>query len=189
MCKPAFQLVFGKEFIYRGRNCSIIVPFRIYQALHTAVGFLYKFGGGVNLFPCKSGAVFYTNTRDTALIFNGFPERRKLSFFYAGFQVFYFHPKAHIRFVASKTAHGFCMGKHWDFTKVHTSYFFKNMPGKTCKNIKHILLLYERHFAVDLGKLRLPVSPEILIPEAFYDLKIFIVPSNHKDLFKGLRAL
>ena len=41
----------------------------------------------------------------------------------------------------------------------------------TLECIENILLLYERHLAVDLSELRLTVSAEVLVTEAAYDLK------------------
>src|SRR5690606_1624373 len=63
------------------------------------------------------------------------------------------------------------------------------MPGQVFKHLKDIFLLYKGHFTVYLCKLRLPVGPEIFIPEALYDLEIPVHSAHHKQLLKCLRRL
>ena len=63
------------------------------------------------------------------------------------------------------------------------------MTRHSLKHIQDILLLYERHLAVNLGKLRLTIGAKVLVAEAFYDLEITIKTADHQQLFQNLRAL
>ena len=45
-----------------------------------------------------------------------------------------------------------------------------------------LLLVQEGHLQVDLGELRLPVGPEVLVPEAPGDLEVPVKPCQHQQL-------
>ena len=47
----------------------------------------------------------------------------------------------------------------------------------------------ERHFTVDLRKLRLAVGAQVFIAKTFHDLEILVEASHHQDLFESLRRL
>ena len=57
------------------------------------------------------------------------------------------------------------------------------------EEVENILLLNKRHFAVDLGELRLAVGTEVLIAETFSDLEIAVESRHHKQLLVELRRL
>ena len=42
------------------------------------------------------------------------------------------------------------------------------------EGVEYIFLPHKSHLTINLGKFRLPVCSKVLIPEAFYDLKIFV---------------
>ncbi len=54
---------------------------------------------------------------------------------------------------------------------------------------EHILLVHKGHFHVHLGELRLPVGPQVLVPEAAGHLVVFIHAAHHEQLLEDLRAL
>ena len=67
--------------------------------------------------------------------------------------------------------------------------FLQKIFCQTFKNIHHIFLLHESHFAVYLCKFRLSVRTEVFITETFYNLKIFVHSAHHQKLFESLRRL
>src|SRR5690606_6566263 len=60
---------------------------------------------------------------------------------------------------------------------------------QSLKSLKHIFLLYETHFAIDLRKLRLTIGAKIFVAKAFYNLIITIITAYHQQLLKSLRTL
>ena len=57
------------------------------------------------------------------------------------------------------------------------------------KGIEDVLLRDKGHLAVYLREFRLPVCPQIFVPEAFYNLEVTVVARYHQYLFEGLRTL
>ena len=47
----------------------------------------------------------------------------------------------------------------------------------------------KRHLKIDLGEFRLPVRPEVFVPETLHDLEIFFEAGYHQYLFEDLRGL
>jgi len=52
-----------------------------------------------------------------------------------------------------------------------------------------VLAVDEAHLDVDLGELRLPIEPEILVAEALDDLEVAIEPGHHEELLEKLGGL
>ena len=63
------------------------------------------------------------------------------------------------------------------------------MLQKPFEHLEHILSFHEAHLTVYLGKFRLAVRPEVLIPEASYYLAVAVKTGNHQKLLECLRAL
>ena len=63
------------------------------------------------------------------------------------------------------------------------------MLGPAFEDLQHVLLLDERHFAVDLCEFGLTVGAQVLVAEAAHDLEIFVVSGHHEQLLEGLRRL
>ena len=63
------------------------------------------------------------------------------------------------------------------------------MLGPAFENLQHVLLLDERHLAVDLREFGLAVGAQVLVAEAAHDLEIFVVAGDHQQLFERLRRL
>jgi hypothetical protein len=53
----------------------------------------------------------------------------------------------------------------------------------------HVLGCNERRFDIDLGELRLPVGPQILVPETAGQLEVPIEPRHHEKLLVELGRL
>ena len=52
-----------------------------------------------------------------------------------------------------------------------------------------VLGVDERHLDVQLGELRLPVGPQVLVAEAAGDLDVAVVAGDHENLLVELRRL
>ena len=52
-----------------------------------------------------------------------------------------------------------------------------------------VVLVDERHLDVELGELRLPVGPEVLVAEAAHDLVVALHAGDHQQLLEQLRRL
>ena len=67
------------------------------------------------------------------------------------------------------------------FAEFNILYCPEKLLCQSFKSIQNIFSFDERHFAVDLCELRLPVSPQVFIPETFDYLEIpveILLPSE-----------
>ena len=55
--------------------------------------------------------------------------------------------------------------------------------------LQHVVPVHKAHLQVDLGEFRLPVRPQVLVPEAPGDLHIPVVARKHQELLELLGAL
>lgn len=63
------------------------------------------------------------------------------------------------------------------------------MADEILLDLEHVLQGGEGHLQVHLGELRLPVSPQIFISEAFCQLEVAVHLAHHQKLFEQLGAL
>ena len=68
-------------------------------------------------------------------------------------------------------------------------HVFEHVLGPAFENLQHVLLLDERHFAVDLRELGLAVGAQVFVAEAAHDLEILVVAGDHQQLLERLRRL
>ena len=96
----------------------------------------------------------------------------------------HFQPKAQIRLVGSVARYGVGVANAGKgFTQLFVRRHRFNHPGiKLLGKRQHILLVNETHFQIKLGELRLPVRPQILIPETAGYLKIPLHARHHQQL-------
>ena len=73
--------------------------------------------------------------------------------------------------------------------EVDAQHLAEHVLGPAFENLQHVLLLDERHFAVDLCELGLTVGAQVFVAEAAHDLEILVVAGDHQQLFEGLRRL
>ena len=73
--------------------------------------------------------------------------------------------------------------------EVDAQHLAEHMLRPALEHFQHVLLLDERHFAVDLREFGLTVGAQILVAEAAHDLEIFVVTGHHEQLFERLRRL
>ena len=100
------------------------------------------------------------------------------------------HAKAQVRLVGTVTLHGLVPG--------HAQELLRDFPVQgLIKNLTHHafhhgqdgLLVDEGHLNIQLGKLRLAVSTQILIAEAADNLEILLHAGEHQNLLVNLRRL
>ena len=60
---------------------------------------------------------------------------------------------------------------------------------KALIDVDHIIHIHEGKLHVDLGKLRLTVCPQVLVPEAFCKLEIAVASGAHEKLLEKLGRL
>ena len=75
------------------------------------------------------------------------------------------------------------------FGEFDAHHFAEHVLGPAFEDFEHVLLLDERHLAVDLRELGLAVGAQILVAEAAHDLEISVVTGYHEQLLERLRRL
>ena len=98
------------------------------------------------------------------------------------------HAETQVGFVATIIFHSIVPGHALErlFNFDATDYL-EQMFCHTFKDIQHIFLLNETHFAVNLCKFRLTVGTQVFVAETFHDLEITVETGNHQQLLQGLR--
>ena len=100
------------------------------------------------------------------------------------------HAETYIRFVRTILVHSIVPAHARErIRNIHVKNTLEELSHHRLEGVQHILLLHERHLAVDLCKLRLTVSTEVLVTEATHDLEITVVTCHHKQLLECLRRL
>src|SRR5699024_554749 len=98
--------------------------------------------------------------------------------------------KARIGFVRAVGFYSFIIGHtlKWslDLSPGRVAYDFLH---QRFRGAHHLFFVYKGHLYINLGKLRLAISSQILIPKALYNLKIAVKSRYHQELFIGLRTL
>ena len=70
-----------------------------------------------------------------------------------------------------------------------TQHGLEHVFGPAFEDSEHVLLLDERHLAVDLREFRLAVGAQVLVAEAAHDLEVAVVSGDHQELFQRLGRL
>ena len=100
------------------------------------------------------------------------------------------HAEAYIRLVGTIFVHGIIPAHaRKRIRNIHIKDILEERPHHLLECIQHILLLHERHFAVNLRELWLTVGAEVLITEATYYLEVTVISGNHEQLLECLRRL
>ena len=104
-------------------------------------------------------------------------------------QVFDGVPEPQVRLVGAVPFHG--SGKRHP-GKGGRHAFARLIPKRHQHRLHHCVDIVRRHegrLQIDLGELRLPVGPQVLVPETTGELEIAIEPRSHQDLLVYLRRL
>ena len=90
--------------------------------------------------------------------------------------------------IDAETFHRFRPGHAREFGgQVHSHGLAESIPKDRFPHVEYILFLDEGHFHVQLGKFRLTIRTQVLVPEAPSHLEIAVETSDHQDLLENLR--
>ena len=164
--------------------------------LHCQIGksfgpeILGKIHQGINLFPWHSPLAFGVDSSDAAALGQSILKYGEFALFYHMGYICKLHPEAQIRLVGAKPVHGLLPGHSWEGEgKFYIQQFLEQLMHKPLIDVNHIIHIHKGKLHVDLGKLRLPVGPQVLIPITSGQLEIPVVAGTHEKLFKQLGRL
>ncbi len=145
----------------------------------------------VDLFPGQGACrLLCHNGTDAAPGFDGTGKYPKAAVLHIFADVLDLHTVSGIRLIRAKPVHGLCIGQTGQGQgNLSAQHLLKHMMYKALRHLEDILHVYKGHFQVDLGEFRLPVRPEILIPEAPCQLNVPIHACNHQQLLVDLGGL
>ncbi len=78
--------------------------------------------------------------------------------------------------------------RKWNL-QFHMQNFLENRSNNFFHSFNYVLSVNKCHLNIKLRELWLPVSPQVLIPEASGELVIFIIACHHQQLFEQLWRL
>lgn len=73
--------------------------------------------------------------------------------------------------------------------ELDAQYVLEHVLGPALEDLEDVLLLDERHLAVDLREFGLTVGAQVFVAEAAHDLEILVVSGYHEQLLERLRRL
>ena len=104
--------------------------------------------------------------------------------------IFQLHAEPDIRFVGTETVHRLPVRHPQEWNRnLHAQDLAEQKLEELFIDIHHVLFGHEGELHVHLGKIRLTVRAQILIPETAGDLEIAVIPGAHQKLLKQLRRL
>ncbi len=104
-------------------------------------------------------------------------------------ELYKLHTEAQVRFVTAETAHSLLPCHLLKFRQLNASNLTEEHAAHLFKEVDDIVLVYERHLAVYLSELRLPVGTQVFVAEALGYLEVTVETGHHEQLLQGLRAL
>ena len=177
-----------QEFFVGGAGGTVLVQLSPGQALG-AVG-LDPFGQLIDLFSGVAGSALYIDAAHASAGGNSpgkYPELGALQDFR---QVFQLIAEPQVRLIGAKPLHALGVGHPGEGgLDFHIQHLLVDGFHEALGHGHNILLVDEGHFQVDLGKFRLPVGPQVLVPEAPGDLHIPVEARQHGQLLIQLRGL
>jgi hypothetical protein len=95
-----------------------------------------------------------------------------------------------VRLVAAVLAHGFRVGHAFERPrKFHVRALFERGAHEILAEAQDSVHVRERHLDVELGKFRLAIRPQVLVPEAPRHLVVPVRAGDHEHLLEQLRRL
>jgi len=183
---PGGQVVLAVELVHRRLEAAVGVAFDVDQAFGADLGSLHELGQLVQLLAGELAAAFGVDAHDEP---GGVEDREAFSLGLLG-QLDEGHAEADVGAVVAVEAHGLGEAHARERLVVFDVFdLFEQVLGQPFKHVQHVFLFHERHFAVDLGELGLPVGAEALVAEAFDDLEIAVVSCHHEQLLEDLGRL
>ena len=97
------------------------------------------------------------------------------------------HAKAGIRLIRTVLIHGFLPFHPWERRLDINSLNFLHDPlDQAFGNRLDVFWRGKAHFGINLRKFRLPVSPQVLVPETASQLVVLVYAGRHQQLLKEL---
>ena len=100
------------------------------------------------------------------------------------------HAETQIWLITAETSHRLMPSHLLQLLRqLHPTNLFEKVTTQIFKQVDHIILIYETHFAVNLRELGLTIGAQVFVTETFSDLEITVEPTHHQQLFERLWAL
>ncbi len=179
------MVVLRVELVDRALERAIGVVFDIYHSAGANLRTFDEVGQCIKLFAGVFGAAFCADTDHQF----GIVEQPEALAFSHVIQLNKLHTESNIRLVAAIETHCIVPRHTRELVEFQALHLLEKMFGQTFKSLQNILLLYKRHFAVDLREFRLTVGAQVLVAEATNNLKVAVHTCHHQQLFVLLRAL
>ena len=100
-----------------------------------------------------------------------------------------FEAEPQVGLVGPVAAHRLGVGHVRDLADLVSEHPLPQRPHDRLADLDDVLLLHEGHLDVELGELRLPVGPEVLVAVAPRDLEVLLQSGDHQQLLEQLRGL
>src|SRR5262249_44495180 len=90
---------------------------------------------------------------------------------------------AKVRLIGPVAKHGVGIFHAWQRQRdCHAETAAENLRSQSLDHLKYIVHVYERHFQVELGELRLSIGALVLVAQAVGDLEVLVVAGDHQKL-------
>ena len=173
------------ELVHRALERAVGVVFDIHHAAGTHLRTLDEVGQRVELLARIFGAAF---SHDAHHQLGVVEEAEAVAFDHIG-HLLELHAEAQVGLVAAVEAHGVVPGHAGELAELDALHLLEEVLGQALEHVEHILLVHERHLAVDLRELRLAVGAQVLVAEAAHNLEVAVHAGHHQQLLVLLRAL
>ena len=173
------------ELVDRALERAVGVVFDVDHSAGAHLRTLDEVGQRIELLASIFGAAFGANAHNQFSIV----EQAETFAFGHIVQLHKLHTETDIRLVAAIAAHSVVPRDARKLVERQSFHFLEEVLSQPLKSLQHILLLHERHLAVDLRKLRLAVRTQVLVAEAAHNLEIAVHTGHHQQLLVLLRTL
>ena len=182
---PGAEGGFVVELVHAGFEGAVGVDAAVYEAFRPDLGPLDPFGQFVELLAGVLGCAGDRDAEDgRRLVEDAEPHA-------AGHrpEVDELHAEPDVGLVVAVTAHGLVVRHPREGPRFDAEDRGEEVAYEPFERVQDVFLLHERHLAVDLGELGLPVCAQVLVAEAFDDLVVAVESADHQQLLERLRAL
>ena len=180
------QLLWSIELIDATLDSTISIILDVNQSLGTYLWTLHEIGQFIKLLAAIVSASRNADTTDILSLIEYGEDSLALESFLEFYKL---HAEAQVWLIATEAAHSIMPCHLLQLRQFYATDFLKQVACHLFEKIDDIILVYETHLAVNLCKLWLTVSTEVLITEALGNLEVAVETSYHQKLLQGLRAL
>ena len=181
------EYLWGVELVYRRLHCAVSVELDVNQALCAYLRTLYEVGNLIELLACVVSATRYADTANILSLMEYRECARALQYVH---ELYELHAETQVGLVATETAHSLVPCHLLQLSRqLNAAYFLEQMASHILEEVDNVVLVNERHLAVDLSKLWLTVCTQILVAETLCNLEVAVETTDHEQLLQSLRAL